>query len=213
MKLLNEYGIDFEETGLIETALTHTSYANEHKTVSYERLEYLGDAVLELTCSEYLYNKEEYKEGEMSRLRSLYVCENALYEYSKKINLASYIKVGNGIKEPNKTVIADVFEAIIGVIYLEKGLLEVKRFFNLLIAPYIDNKVDFLSDYKSLLQEEVQTDRKSVEYVITKEEGPAHCKRFTVNVLIDGIVYGSGTGNSKKEAEQAAAKDALRKQA
>lgn len=213
MKLLSEYNIEFKDDSLINEALTHTSYANEHKTKSYERLEYLGDAVLELICSEYLYNTNKYKEGEMSRLRSLYVCENALYEYSKEINLKDYIKVGNGIKEPNKTVISDVFEAVIGVVYLEVGINKVKEIFNKLIVPYIENNVDFLKDYKSLLQEEVQTDKKSVEYTVIKENGPAHDKEFTVTASIGGIVYGYGKGKSKKEAEQNAAKDAISKQA
>lgn len=213
MELLKEYDINFNNSSLIETALTHTSYANEHKTNSYERLEYLGDAVLELVCSEYLFSTNKYKEGEMSRLRSLYVCENALYEYSKQINLKDYIKVGNGIKEPNKTVIADVFEAVIGVVYLEIGIEKVKEIFNNLIVPYIENNVDFLKDYKSLLQEEVQTDKKSVEYIVIKESGPAHDKEFVVTASIGGIVYGTGKGKSKKEAEQNAAKDAISKQA
>ncbi len=198
---------------LLEIALTHTSFANEHGVESYERLEFLGDAVLELVSSDYIYKTNKYSEGEMSRKRSLYVCENALYEYSKEINLKSYIKVGNGVKEANKTVIADVFEAIIGAIYLEKGLSTVEYFFKTLIVPYIESDVDFLMDYKSTLQELVQTEKKSVEYVLVKEGGPAHKKYFVVDVVIDGIVYGEGTGKSKKEAEQHAAKEAIRKRA
>src|SRR5574344_1137306 len=122
MKLLNEYQIDFENSKLINTALTHTSYSNEHNVESYERLEYLGDAALELVFSNYIYKNTNLEPGEMSRLRSLYVCENALFEYSKKINLSDYILLGNGIEEANKTVIADVFEAVYAVIYLEKGI-------------------------------------------------------------------------------------------
>lgn len=198
---------------LLEIALTHTSFANEHGVESYERLEFLGDAVLELVSSDYIYKTNKYSEGEMSRKRSLYVCENALYEYSKEINLKSYIKVGNGVKEANKTVIADVFEAVIGAIYLEKGISTVEYFFKTLIVPYIESDVDFLMDYKSTLQELVQTEKKSVEYVLVKEGGPAHKKYFVVDVVIDGIVYGEGTGKSKKEAEQHAAKEAIRKRA
>ncbi len=213
MELLKEYGIDFKDSKLIDIALTHTSYANEHKTISYERLEYLGDAVLELVTSEYIYKSTLFQEGEMSRLRSLYVCENALYEYSKKINLSSYIKLGNGIKEANKTVIADVFEAVIGIIYLEFGINKVKSLFNKLIVPYIINDTDFLRDYKSLLQELVQTEKKSLEYKVVDEKGPSHNKRFKITVSIGGIIYGVGIGKSKKEAEQNAAKDAFEKQA
>ena len=149
----------------------------------------------------------------MSRLRSLYVCENALYEYSKEINLKDYIRLGNGINEANKTIIADVFESVIAVIYLEKGLNEVKRLFNELIVPYIERKEDFLMDYKSLLQEDVQTVKKSVSYELVSETGPAHDKTFKVNVVIDGFVYGTGVGSSKKEAEQMAAKEAYSKRA
>lgn len=213
MDLLKTYGINLKKSKLIEEALTHTSYANEHNTISYERLEYLGDAVLELVTSEYVYKSTSLKEGDMSKLRSLYVCENALYEYSKKINLSQYIKLGNGIKNANKTVIADVFEAVIGAIYLEYGINQVKNLFNKLILPYINEDVDFLRDYKSLLQEQVQTEKKSIEYKVINEKGPSHNKSFKISVNIDGITYGIGIGKSKKEAEQNAAKDAFSKQA
>ena len=213
MKLLDSYGIKFDENSLISVALTHTSYANEHNAISYERLEFLGDAVLELLCSDYLYKCTNYKEGEMSRMRSLYVCENALYEYSKKIKLKDYIRLGNSVKTPNKTIIADVFEAMMGVLYLEKGYSECKKLFFELIVPYIENNVDFLKDYKTIFQEQMQTEQKSITYVVTNESGPAHKKTFEVDVIIDGIVYGHGVGSSKKEAEQNAAKEALSKHA
>lgn len=211
--IFKKYGIVFKNEKLIRQALTHSSYANEHNTVCYERLEYLGDAVLEIVCSEYLYNKTNCPEGEMSRLRSLYVCENALYEYSKELNLKNYILVGNGVEEANKTIIADVFEACMAVIYLENGLSTVKKLFDKLIVPYIDRKKDFLMDYKSLLQEDVQTVKKSVEYNLISESGPAHKKVFEVEVIIDGLVYGRATGPSKKEAEQNAARVAYNKRA
>ena len=149
----------------------------------------------------------------MSRLRSLYVCENALYEYSKEIDLSSYILLGNGMDKPNKTIIADSFEACMAVIYIENGLDAVKKIFNDLIVPYIERHEDFLMDYKSLLQESVQTVKKSVEYVLVNESGPAHKRLFEVEVVIDGLVYGKATGNSKKEAEQNAAKEAYMKRA
>ena len=213
MKELEKFGIDLEGSALLEIALTHTSYANEHNSVSYERLEFLGDAVLELVSSDYIYKTQNLKEGDMSKKRSLYVCENALYEYAKELNLANYIKVGNSIQTPNKTVVADVFEAVIGAIYLEKGINAVFDFFNKLIVPYIESGAEFLHDYKSTLQELVQTEKKSVEYKVIKEGGPAHKKYYVVDVLIDGMVYGEGTGNSKKDAEQRAAKEALSKRA
>jgi len=211
--LFKKYGIKIKNERLLGEALTHSSYSNEHGGKSYERLEYLGDAVLEIVCSEYLYSKTEYPEGEMSRLRSLYVCENALYEYSKEINLKDYIYLGNGMSEANKTIISDVFEACMAVIYLEHGLEGVKKVFYGLIVPYIERKEDFLMDYKSLLQESVQTVKKSVEYKLVSESGPAHHKLFKVEVVIDDLVYGVGEGLSKKEAEQNAAKEAYNKRA
>ena len=211
--IFKKYGVVIKNTKLLGTALTHSSYANEHGGESYERLEYLGDAVLEIVCSDYLYNKTNKPEGEMSRLRSLYVCENALYEYSKEINLKDYIYLGNSVGQANKTIIADVFEACIAVVYLECGLSTVKKIFNNLIVPYIEREEDFLMDYKSLLQESVQTVRKSVEYKLISEEGPSHDKTFTVEVIVDNLVYGVGKGSSKKEAEQNAAKEAYNKRA
>lgn len=211
--IYKDYGIKIKNDKLLEVALTHSSYANEHDCECYERLEYLGDAVLEIVCSEYLYTKTNYSEGQMSRLRSLYVCENALYEYSKKINLKDYIKLGNGIDEANKTIIADVFEATMAVIYLEQGISAVKRVFNKLIVPFIEHHEDFLMDYKSLLQESVQTVKKSVTYNLVSETGPAHKREFKVEVIIDDLVYGVGVGGSKKEAEQNAAKEAYMKRA
>lgn len=213
MESLKKFGITIDNKELLETALTHTSYANEHNCISYERLEFLGDAVLELISSDYIYKTHKWNEGEMSRKRSLYVCENALYEYSKELDLKNYIKLGNGIREANKTVIADVFEALIGAMYLDKGIKTVEHFFNTLIVPYIESNVDFLMDYKSTLQELVQTEKKSVEYKLVGEGGPAHKKYFDVEVVIDDIVYGKGRGRSKKEAEQHAAKEAIKKHA
>lgn len=211
MKTLEKYGIDLSNSNLLSTALTHTSYANEHNCESYERLEFLGDAVLEFVSSDYIYKNHDYNEGVMSKNRSLYVCENALYEYAKDINLKDYIRVGNGVREANKTVIADVFEAVIAVIYLELGIDKVKELFNNLIVPYIESNVDFLKDFKTTLQEMVQTEQKSIEYNIISEGGPAHKKYFIVEVRIDGIVFGTGKGRSKKEAEQHAAKEAISK--
>ena len=149
----------------------------------------------------------------MSKLRSLYVCENALYEYSKSINLKDYILLGNGFTEPNKTIIADVFEAVMAVVFLESGLSTVKKIFNKLIVPHIESHDDFLKDYKTLLQESVQTVKKSVTYNLVGESGPAHLKKFKVEVVVDGLVFGVGEGTTKKSAEQMAAKDAYMKRA
>lgn len=216
MKILEELEIETTKEKLYETALTHTSYANENNCLSYERLEYLGDAVLELIMSEYLYKNTEYQEGMMTKMRSHYVCENALAEYSKRLKLNEYIRLGNGEYESGgterKTIVADVFESFIGAMFLDKGIEEVKKFIYKHVIPMIERKeIDFFSDYKSILQELVQTDKRSLEYILVNETGPAHNKEFTIEVRIDEMIYGVGTAHSKKEAEQMAAKDALKK--
>lgn len=209
---LQEYGIDINNDSLLLNALTHSSYSNEHNTPNYERLEFLGDAVLEVITSEYFFLNTEYNEGDMSKIRASYVCEEALYNYAKDIELEKFIRVGHGQeKNINATIIADVFESILAVIYLEKGLEVVKNFVLKLILPYIKKNVQFIHDYKSLLQEMVQTDKKSLDYVLVDESGPAHEKSFSTEVRIDGMIYGRGTGRSKKEAEQNAARDAYQK--
>lgn len=213
MKFLSDYKIELNENGLINTALTHSSYSNECGGENYERLEFLGDAILEAVSSEYFYLNTNLSEGDMSKMRASYVCENALYEYSKKIGLIPYIKVGNGMDKDNVTIVADVFESVLAVIYLELGFDSVKKYILDIIVPYIQSNVVFYSDYKSHLQELVQTDKKSLDYIVAEESGPAHDKTFVVNVFVDGIKYGSGIGKSKKEAEQKAAKDAIEKQA
>jgi len=214
--LLNKLEIPYKNIKLYEKALTHTSYANEHGVASYERLEYLGDAVVELIISEYLYKNTEYEEGKMTKYRSHYVCENANYEYSSRLRLNEYLKLGHGEEERGgkyrKAIVADIFESFIGAMYLDLGFDEVNKFIYKHVIPLIEDKtVDFFDDYKSVLQELVQTDKKSLEYVIIDEQGPAHDKTFTVEVKIDNIVYGKGTAHSKKEAEQIAAHDALKK--
>lgn len=215
-QLLKKLEINSDNIELFKTALTHTSYANEHGVLSYERLEYLGDAVLELVMSDYLYNNYHEEEGKMTKLRSQYVCEDALYEYSLKLGLNEYLRLGHGEEESGgkyrKAIVADIFESFIGAIYLDKGYDYVKEFIHRHIIPLIDaGIVDFIGDYKSLLQEKVQTDKRSLEYIVVDEDGPAHNKTFTVEVRIDDIIYGRGIAHSKKEAEQEAAKDALNK--
>ena len=214
MEMLRKFNIKITNKELLNEALTHTSYAHEHNgAISYERLEYLGDAVLELVMSDYLYKNTLLPEGLMSKKRSEYVCEEALYEYAKELNLEKYIKVGNGLNGPNRSIIADVFEAILGTVYLEEGIKKVKEIFNKLILPHIENGTIFLSDYKSVLQELVQTDKGAINYVTVSETGPAHNKEFEVDVFVDGIKFGHGVGRSKKEAEQQAAKYAFNKRA
>lgn len=216
MELLDKLNIKPNNINLYETAFSHTSYSNEHKVKSYERLEFLGDAVLELLMSNYLYKSNKYNEGEMTKIRAHYVCETANYEYSMKLGLNKYLKLGKGEEENGgrnrKAIVSDIFESFLGALYLDQGFSKVQTFFEENIVPIIENhEVDFFDDYKSALQEFVQTDKKSLEYKLIKEVGPSHNKKFTVDVIIDNIVYGSGTAKSKKTAEQEAAKDALKK--
>lgn len=212
MKFLSDLGIEINNIELLTIALTHSSYSNEVGGENYERLEFLGDSVLQLIMSEYFYKNRNLNEGDMSKTRASYVCENALYEYSKKINLIPYVRVGHGLDHTeNETIIADVFEAVLAVIYLDKGYEVAKNYIYKVAIPFVENNTIFLSDYKSHLQEMVQTEKKSLEYILVEETGPAHDKRFKVNVLVDNIIFGTGIGRSKKEAEQNAAKDAIKK--
>ena len=214
MDFLKKYGIDIKDKELLLTAITHSSYANEHNVESYERLEFLGDAVLQILTSDYLYKNMSLSEGNMSKTRASYVCEAACCEYARIIGYKSYIRLGHGqLKNMSNAIIADTFEGIMGCIYLEQGLETAKKLFDQVIAPYIKKNEFFLDDYKSKLQELVQTTRKTLDYQLVSESGPAHDRQFEVNVVIDNIVYGHGIGKSKKEAEQNAAYDAYKKQA
>lgn len=212
MKCLEKKGIEIKNKELLETALTHSSYSNEHNCDNYERLEYLGDAILESVTSEYLYLNTDYSEGEMTKIRANYVCEKALATYSKKMGIDRYIRLGHGqINNLNDTIIADVFEAVAATVYLDQGYEVVKKYLQDIIVPFIKEGWDFNTDYKTKLQEAVQTNKKSLEYVLIREYGEAHDKTFEMAVKIDNIIYGKGIGKSKKEAEQNAALDALNK--
>ena len=215
-ELFNRLNIKPKNLELYTTAFSHSSYVNEnHIKSDYERLEFLGDAVLELVASDYLYKTKTINEGEMTKLRASYVCENACYEYSKDLNLSKYIKVGHGEEidggRYKKVILADIFEALMGAIYLDLGFSTAKKVIDSIIIPYVeDTNILFFSDYKSALQEYVQTKQKSLEYEVVLEQGPAHNKLFTTVVKIDGSIYGKGSAGSKKEAEQEAARDALK---
>jgi ribonuclease-3 len=218
MKLLEDLDIIPRDISLYERAFLHSSYCNENGIKdSYERLEFLGDKVIDLIISEYLYKHCNAEEGMMTKIRAAYVCENALYEYALKLNFNDYVKVGKGEElsggKNRKTILADIFESFVGALYLDLGLNMAKKFLNKIIISNIEKNNEFFNDYKSMLQELVQTDKKSVEYVVTNEAGPAHNKTFTVDVIVDNIIYGTGTAGTKKEAEQNAAKAALDKQA
>lgn len=214
MQILEKLNIKAKNIELYEMALTHTSYSNEHlECESYERLEFLGDAVLEVIISDYLYNEKHLEEGTMTKMRASYVCEAACATYARELGLDEFIRLGSGETEANTTIIADVFESFIGAMYLEQGLTFTSSFVMNIIKRYIEQGIDFLHDYKSELQELVQTFRKSINYEVVNEQGPAHNRTFTCQVLVDDIVMGVGVGSSKKAAEQEAAKMALKKQA
>ena len=216
-ELFKRLNIEPKDMNLYKNAFSHSSYVNEHKVKNdYERLEFLGDAVLDLVVADYLYTHYKETEGEMTKVRASYVCENANYCYATGLGLSKYILVGHGEQKEGgnfkKAIVADIFEALMGAIYIDLGFSTVRNVILKVVVPYIeDPNVTFFSDYKSSLQEYVQTEQKSLEYKLVNEEGPAHDKRFTVDVVIDSIVYGTGIGTSKKEAEQEAAKVALNK--
>lgn len=216
-KLMKKLKILPNDSKLYKIAFCHTSYVNEHHLKSsYERLEFLGDAIVDLVVADYLYNNMNIKEGDMTKLRASYVCENALYEYAMDLGFSEYIKVGNGEEHDGgkfkKAIVADIFEAFMAAVYLDLGYETVRRVILDIVTPYIENpNIIFFSDYKSALQEAMQTDKRELFYELVKEEGPSHQKQFTIEVKIDGILYGRGTARSKKEAEQEAAHDALNK--
>lgn len=216
--MIEKYNIDLKND-LIKTAFTHSSYVNEtQKGEDYERLEFLGDKILDFIVSEYLYTTKELKEGEMTKIRANYVCENALYDYSKKLDFGKYLRLGKGEESTGgrdkKAILADVFEAFIAATYLIYGIDKVKKIvYDIVISAIEEEKDYFLHDYKSILQELVQTDKTGAVYEVVSEEGPSHDKTFKVNVKVNDVILGEGTAKSKKEAEQEAAKDALSKRA
>ena len=201
----------------------HSSYFNEvkHKANTpedNERLEFLGDSVLSLVTAEYLYTvKSDFKEGDLTRTRAAVVCENSLYCFASKISLGDYIMLGHGEilthGRGRKSIIADAFEALLAAIYLDGGFEYVKAF----LLPFIKDAVEETikkgnGDYKSELQKLVQqTPEEILEYKLISEEGPPHDKRFTFRVFLNSNFLGEGSGKSKREAEQAAAKEALKK--
>lgn len=218
MKILDELKVIPNNIDLFYTAFTHTSYCNENKNVeSYERLEFLGDKILDFIVSEYLYKNRHIFEGEMTKIRASHVCEDALAEYSLNSHFDEYLRLGRGEEltggRSKKTILADVFEAFIGALYLDQGMEKTKEFVRDTVIKSINKNEELFNDYKSELQELVQTNKKSLEYVLVRETGPSHDKEFEVNVVVENIVYGSGIGKTKKEAEQNAAKDALGKRA
>ena len=213
-----EIRYEFKDKNLLINALSHSSYANEKKNPkgSNERLEFLGDSVLSVVVSDYLYkNLTSVAEGDLTKLRASLVCEKSLHVFAKQINLGRYIFLGKGEENTGgrerPSILADAFEAVIAAIYLDGGM-EAARKHILRFIPEIPTngtKMAF-GDFKTVLQEIVQKNpEEKVEYVLIGEEGPDHNKRFFVAVDLNDEAVGSGTGRSKKEAEQMAAKAAI----
>ena len=217
LTLQERIGYKFKNTELLKRALTHTSYANEtggDHNLSNERLEFLGDSVLGvITADDFFMNYRNLPEGELTKLRAATVCEKALCESAKDIDLGSFILLGRGEivtgGSERPSILADAFEALIAAIYLDGGMDAAKGF----VLKYIEKAAKEhrgFKDYKTMLQEVVQKNPgEIVEYVLVKETGPDHDKRFEVEVHLNSNVIGRGIGTSKKKAEQAAAKEAL----
>ena len=209
--LEEKIGYQFKNKRLLETALTHSSYANEKKSRVYnERLEFLGDSVLSLIVSNLLYsNSHHLKEGDMSKMRANLVCEKSLAECAGKINLGKYLYLGTGEERTGgrerASVLADATEALIAALYLDAGFEKASEFVLSLIL-----KGEYISDYKTELQERIQSHSpEAPEYKIISETGPDHSKTFEAAVYVSGKMIGSGIGKTKKDAEQSAAKAAL----
>lgn len=210
-------GYSFNNKELLKTALTHTSYAYENKVKSYERLEYLGDSILEFISSKYLFeNFEQLSEGEMTKIRAYSVCEDSLYEIALKHKFNEYVFLGKSertLHTDKKAILADCVESIIAAIYLDSNSIEKVQEF---ILNNIKEKVEYASrhvgqkDYKTALQEKLQVNGEvDIKYIIIKEEGPDHNKSFTAEVECDGKKLAIGSGRSKKAAEMEAAKKAI----
>ena len=222
-KVLNQqFGIAFQDEQLLETAFTHTSYANEHRLLNIshnERLEFLGDAVLQLLISEYLYKKYPKKpEGDLSKLRSTIVREESLAGFSRDCQFDQFIKLGRGEEKSGgrnrDTILGDLFEAFLGALLLDKDVEAVRTFLYQIMIPKVEaGDFEQVIDYKTKLQELLQVNGDvEILYQVVSEIGPAHAKEFAVSVSVDGRVVGDGKGRSKKLAEQEAAKNAYEKE-
>lgn len=218
-KVEDKIGYRFKDSALLISALTHPSYMNERKINKwdhYQRLEYLGDAVLELTMSEYLYFEyPALSEGELSKMRASMVCEPALAFCANNLELGQFILLGKGEDASGgrrrDSILSDVFEAIIGAIYLDGGFEAAKKHINTFVMDGIGERTLFI-DSKSILQEEIQKNPGStIRYELVKESGPEHDKEFTVALLINDVKKAEASGHSKKNAEQKAAFEVLKK--
>lgn len=217
--LKDHFGIIIKNKKLIEQALIHPSYANEIHQVEYhyERLEFMGDAVLQFLISDYIYKKfPDIDEGKLTVLRAKAVREDSLALYADEYDLSMYIKVGKGERRSGgtkkKSVQANVFEAILGAIYLSNGIDDASKFLKTTYQSVDDDRFEDLEDYKTKLQEYVQADTKrTVSYELVKSTGTSNHPCFTFKVKMDDLTLGYGSGHSKKKAQQNAAKDALEK--
>ena len=200
--------------------MTHSSYANEHQLKHNERIEFLGDAILGLLVAEYIYtNFTNMPEGNMSKLRATYVCEDANAKYAKEIGIDEILLLGKGEElsggRKRPAILSDAFESFLGAIYLDGGIEEVRKLLKVVVFPHVlaINEVQFV-DYKSRLQEYIQAEtRSALEYRLDNVQGPPHMRVFTMSVYLDGIKLGTGIGKTKKDATQEAAKSALKKMA
>ncbi|EUJ24656.1 ribonuclease III [Listeria grandensis FSL F6-0971] len=218
-ELQESVGFTFTDLVLLKTAFTHSSYVNEHrkeKIEDNERLEFLGDAVLEVTVSHYLFKKfPDLAEGQMTKMRAAIVCEPSLVSFAEMVNFSRYVRLGRGEERAGgrtrPALLADVFESFIGALFLDQGLDKVVRFLERVVFPKIDaGYFEQTVDYKTQLQEIVQKDRDVViTYTILDEKGPAHSKAFEAIVAINHEKRGAGTGKTKKQAEQKAAQNAI----
>ncbi len=217
-QLMSRLGYTFNDGTLLEQALTHSSYANEgnRRVQNNERLEFLGDSVLGMIAANHLFENDQSREGELTKLRASIVCEQALSSYSRELGIGEYLRLGKGERmsggQDRPSILADAFEAILAAIYLDGGMEAARAFvMPFLLKEIASQKRRHFKDYKTQLQEIVQqTPEEHVEYVPAGESGPDHNKRFTVEVHLNSNVIGKGTGKSKKEAEQLAAKEALK---
>ena len=219
-ELLKKLKIAYKDISIYEQALTHPSYNGDANTKhqDYEKLEFMGDAVLGYVTADLVYkNRPEMSEGDLTKLRSALVSTKPLANYARNINLHEYIRIGHSItldqvKQSDK-ILENVLEALIGAMYLDTGLKQAYRLISYLLLEDIKSyDIDKLTDYKSKLQEEIQAEhRDAVQYVTVETHGPAHNRTFKVQVLFNGIVLGEGEGKSKKQAEEMAAKSALSK--
>lgn len=216
--ILHHFGLSTKNYKYFETALTHSTYANEFKTMSNERIEFLGDAILGMCTAEYIYDTfPNMLEGKMTKLRATYVCEDANFKYARLLHLDELLLLGVGEEQTGgrkkKAVVADTFECFLGAVYKTFDISAVIKILEEVVFPHIKSNDDAqFTDYKTLLQEYFQADKRSIpQYNIIKEEGKPNEKVFTIEVVIDGIPYGRGTGTSIKMAGQQAAKDALSK--